>query len=124
MSDREDKEETRELRTTIGLNLKASPSAWRGRHRGRFPPIRGRDLTTELAALKRRCTDCKFNRRECKSVRAFLPGGERIPSGVRILTDLHADNDNDDRRIHTLHANERKLGPFTVSLPLSDTHRE
>jgi hypothetical protein len=72
-----------------------------------------------LTALKRGCTDWKFNRREIQPVRAFWPGG------VRILTDLHADDDNNDRWVHTLqNVQIRSLYTTAQFAPISNTHRE
>jgi hypothetical protein len=69
-----------------------------------------------LTALKRGCTDWKFNCREIQPVRAFWP------SGVRILTDLHAYDDNDDRWIHTLQMKQNLVTLYNSSV--SNTHRE
>lgn len=120
MSGREDKG-IHELQSYRRSQSQCGPSAWRRRHRRRFPSTRGRELTAELAALERGCTNWKFNIRECKPVRALLPAGEHIPSGVRILTDLHADDDNDDRRIHTLQMNKIRSPLYTNSSVCANT---
>ena len=74
-----------------------------------------------MTALKRGCTNWKFDCREIQPVRAFWP------SGVRILTDLRADDNDDDRWIHTLQMKQKNWLLYTTAqfAPIyPNTHRE
>jgi hypothetical protein len=114
MSDREYKESMScGVTTRLGPRRAVSASAWRLIHRRRF--ISGRELTAELTALNSGCTNWKFNRCENKPVRPFLPSGKPIPSGIRILADLHADDNYDDGRIHTLQMNKNLVTLYNSS---------